>query len=1407
MFKSKTFKNATAMLLAFIIMIGVWVADIHTLHSDVDIGAANLQSGESIIDVSFTPGNFPMEATVPTGERDVAFFMYVTAISHDITPFEPAPPSPYPDYPPYQQDYGYDDEPGDDLDPPNDIGVDDAEVKDETETESETDKNDEYEDDNKNDSENEYENEYEIYADEEDEEIEYEFETENIEETDEYDDLEEPYEADEYDEIDDSTHGETPPSLGFWRGLFNWFSFSPVRVYAAEFDGHIDTDISLWWYQNGVRRTDKGVTFLFADSTSRADLWFDYVSPSDTGEWTLRAYNGESYTQSPYTLNLTIEEFIPIMPLSGARHYVGNDVALSALLPITDDITIVLTDSFTMPNTITIPINRHVTLISDGLGEHILTAPSNSRHFNVMAPGAGSTTNVGGNLTLGELNNEGANSFVLQGNGSVSGGGGSINFEGVGSNTPSGILTMYGGTIRGNHAIGLGGAVRLGNNSSFNMHGGLITGNISGGSGGGVGIHETTTQVTNFTMWGGEISGNDTTGTGGGVRMHGMGTFTMHYGAVISGNDATGQGGGVSIVSSASVPAATFNMHHGAVISGNTTSSRGGGVFIDNRITFNMHGGEITGNTANGTGGTNGGGGVATAATTNLNPSATFNMHNGLITNNTATAHGGGIFLGNNSVFIMHYGTITGNQSNGTGGGIAVQETTSQFTNITIHDGEISGNFTVGTSSGNVGGGVRMHSRGTFTMHGGLISGNTAMQGGGVAVQSTTTGNNLGATFNMLGGAIRGNTAYITSDTGGGGGVFISGISAFSMGSVGFNDEDTVIIGNTANSGGGVHASGSPGPTLTMWSGQISNNITPTLSGSTGGGGVLLLGTGTVFTMWGGAISGNVARYGGGIRVGWNTVSNAIFHMHGGEISDNTAFTTGTSGGGVHLGKNTEFNMYDGAVITRNHGMGNGGGIATNSTLATGTTVGTRTVINMHGGEISYNQSHGTEAGSAQGGGGVFLQGTLSIFNMYGGLIHRNQATHRGGGVSVRQGTFNMHNGIISENIALTSGTGGGGVQVDNNSTMPDESNFFNMYGGIIRNNISHGNGGGIATRSRARVNISNANVAIPTEIYGNEARGSLGGGGVLLQGVDSELNMLGGTIRDNRAVHSSGSSGGGVRVEQGTFTMEGGTIRNNEAINGGGVRVHGGALVDLRAVFNMQNGEIRDNIARNDGGGVWVNIYPNARISMTGGSITGNEATTGDGGGIFASPTRTESLLPLDAYQNIMPRTGTFLGIISGNTAGGGLFPVPINYADFAFGEYLTNYQINYRTTWRVVFDPNGGNVTNNIPTSFYVLPTAPAAELVIGANRTPIVQQEGYIFAGWHIPERDVHDNEGNLISEDVRMHGEVVDYLVDSSIVFVARWVRIIHTVTFIVNQGGAAEGTTSAQVRDGDTIDPA
>ena len=240
-----------------------------------------------------------------------------------------------------------------------------------------------------------------------------------------------------------------------------------------------------------------------------------------------------------------------------------------------------------------------------------------------------------------------------------------------------------------------------------------------------------------------------------------------------------------------------------------------------------------------------------------------FTMYGGTITGCEVSgdfAYGGGVYVGYQGVFTMNGGTITGCEVSGDfayGGGVYVDD----HGVFTMNGGTIVGCETAATICA-YGGGVYVYDSGTFTLNCGTIARCKAnsndeyacVYGGGVLVYGI---------FTMNGGSITGNSAIDA------GGVYVDSNSQFTL-------KGGSIIGNSATQGGGVYVYNSG--TFTMDGGEICGN-----SGSVGGG----VGKGLTgkIIMKGGSITGNSAiDAGGGMYV--QSVSDC-FTLNGGSVTGN----------------------------------------------------------------------------------------------------------------------------------------------------------------------------------------------------------------------------------------------------------------------------------------------------------------------------------------------------------------------------------------------------------------------------------------------------------------------------------------------------------------------------------------
>jgi len=178
-------------------------------------------------------------------------------------------------------------------------------------------------------------------------------------------------------------------------------------------------------------------------------------------------------------------------------------------------------------------------------------------------------------------------------------------------------------------------------------------------------------------------------GAGGGVYLAGQSRLEMYQTGMVRWNSATAtDGGGVYATGSTAV-----EMYDSSSVYGNEAVGYGGGVYVGNGATLSMTEYSRVGssNPANGNSAVRGGGIYASDALT-----VTL-LQNASVLNNSAGDGGGGIYLASGSPLSMTGGFINGNSTTGWGGGMAIEE-------------------------------------GEAFLWGTVISGNTAMDGGGAAL-------------------------------------------------------------------------------------------------------------------------------------------------------------------------------------------------------------------------------------------------------------------------------------------------------------------------------------------------------------------------------------------------------------------------------------------------------------------------------------------------------------------------------------------------------------------------------------------------------------------------------------------------------------------------------------------------
>lgn len=270
--------------------------------------------------------------------------------------------------------------------------------------------------------------------------------------------------------------------------------------------------------------------------------------------------------------------------------------------------------------------------------------------------------------------------------------------------------------------------------------------------------------------------------------------------------------------------------------------------------------------------------------------------------------------------------------------------------------------------------------------------------------------------------------------------------------------------------------------------------------------------------------------------------------------------------------------------------------------------------------------------------------GGKHIFTVDRGTLDINGGYIVGGGSDgTPGGGIYVDNGTVNIQggvIAANRGSSGGGIFFQNGT--------LNISGGAVTGNwvnSGHDNGGGIYVKS-GTLNLSGEGYV--TNNYKacdcNDCRNDVNnthGGGIALAN-SSVMNMTGGYVTGNY----SGLAGGGIYAgffgHNVGFTMSGGTIAGNcaEYGEGGGLRIAGGTNGVIQATNKVY---ITNNItnSNNDWGGGGIFVQEKGNLSIMNALITGNTAG-GFGGGVGACPTGETLIVNQDGAA------------IYGNTASG---------------------------------------------------------------------------------------------------------------------------------------------------------
>ncbi|MEO1133115.1 MAG: cadherin repeat domain-containing protein [Cyanobacteria bacterium J06639_1] len=276
-------------------------------------------------------------------------------------------------------------------------------------------------------------------------------------------------------------------------------------------------------------------------------------------------------------------------------------------------------------------------------------------------------------------------------------------------------------------------------------------------------------------------------------------------------------------------------------------------------------------------------------------------------------------------------------------------------------------------------------------------------------------------------------------------------------------------------------------------------------------------------------------------------------------------------------------------------------------------------ILNLE--SLSFSNSNVLGNTATLDGGGIFND--FSIANISDSTVSGNVARD-GGGIFNNSSTATVSYSTISGNSAngigggTFGGTGGGIRNRDSTLTVSNST---------ISNNSIRSDGGGIfSIRSFSTVNNST--------VSGNSARSD--GGGIF--NVDSTSAVSNSTISGNTA----NDGGGGVFNQSSTSTISGSTIsRNLSRKDGGGIHNRSSSN------STVSNSTVFDNTALFDGGGIYSR---SSTLTLQNSTVSSNSAVRDTGGGIYmrSSASSIVSTIIGDNTASAAPDLSTSFGTLS---------------------------------------------------------------------------------------------------------------------------------------------------------------
>lgn len=762
--------------------------------------------------------------------------------------------------------------------------------------------------------------------------------------------------------------------------------------------------------------------------------------------------------------------------------------------------------------------------------------------------------------------------------------GGVIRVDGAADNK----LYLYNIEVVGAPSWKQGGAIWLNGKSEFYMYGGKVSGGSAVDRGGNICLLGNAKATIAGTVSGGSVNGG--INCGGNIYVETGCTLTLEDGAYISGgtvNTAGSYGGGnIGIRGSGQM------IMNGGTVTGGNHKGKGGNIFKENAGKVTLNGGTITA-------GISGSGANVYAIGDTEAKRPTVEVKGVTISDgNASSGTCGGVYISGYATLTMTSGSITGGQSKYGGGNI---RTNGANCVVNISGGTISG----GTVTAGDGGNLFSNTDATINITGGeFTNGDVMGVGANIALtKASATSKIEGATF--TGGTAKGN---VTADVVQGGSVYLAA--------------PITTIKDCAFNGGTINNSA-----------YTSNNANTTYGGALYSSKVTLI-DGCTFT-------GGSAAYGGTVYVTTNaTIQDCTF---GDEANTKNSGTASSNGGTIYVPAGKTVTMKNCTVYG---GQAHRGGVAYVDKGAT---------LHVYGCSVK-----NAKAGLL-GGNFAAIGGTINIVNstVAGGQYASTSSAIKGGNIYVESkvetdvttpGTVVVKNdtALSGSDVASVISGGktldsyGGNIYIENGATVTLENGTTVTDGTALRSQgkTSAGQGGNISVQN-GTLNINGATISNTTG-----AANANHGGNIYLHAANSALHMTAGTISGGQAI----SYGGNIYAfTNSTVDVTGGTISGGNANQGANLYIRQTNKVTLKDC----------QITGGTGAGSAYSIHINdaaAGATLDGATVSGSTVGAIQNYGILILNGATISGNSKPTAPGIYNRTGATVtmtgGSISGNTA-----------------------------------------------------------------------------------------------------------------------------------------------------------